>query len=216
MKTKVLKISPDSFNQKDLEIVASIVGQGGVVSFPTDTVYGLGADAFNREAVEKMFAIKKRPFDKPLVIFVAKPEELKPFKVNLTPVANKIIDSFWPGKLTLIIPSEATNLKGIVKEGTIGVRIPNHQISLELLKMLDTSLVTTSANLSGNPSLDSAEAVINELAGKIDVLLDGGATGSKEVSTVLDVTVSPPVLVRQGALPFNEIKQCLENSGLSF
>jgi len=174
-------------------MAAKIVRKGGVIVFPTETVYGIGASALNKKAVKKIFKIKNRPARKPLGLFVAQKSQLKLLVKEVPKVARKLIQKYWPGPLTLIFKD---------KQGkTIGIRMPDHPVILKILKMIKVPMVQTSANKSGQPAPQTVKEVIRQLGRqKINLILDGGPTKLGVASTVIDVTQKPPKILRKGAL----------------
>ena len=182
MKTIIVKIDKDNlkddFAVSQLEKAGEIIRNGGLVAFPTETVYGLGADALNEEAAAKIYAAKGRPSDNPLIAHIADLEMLKPLVEEIPPVAEKLMDAFWPGPMTLIF-----NKSNLVPKGTTGgldtvaVRYPNHPIAQALIKAAGVSIAAPSANLSGKPSPTLGEHVIDDMDGRIDMIIDGGMVG---------------------------------------
>lgn len=185
-----------------VERAAAILREGGLVAFPTETVYGLGADGFNPEAVARIFAAKGRPADNPLILHVTGADMLEGVARELPPPARALMDAFWPGPLTLVLP-RGPAVPAAVSAGldTVAVRAPAHPVALALIRAAGRPLAAPSANRSGRPSPTRAEDVLEDLAGRIDAILDGGPTGIGVESTVVDVTVSPPVLLRPGGVP---------------
>ena len=179
--TKVIKLSPIYPEPQGIEEAVSILTGGGLVAFPTETVYGLGASFLNKDAVERIYRVKKREKNKPLVVFIDGIGELEELISEVPETGKKLIKRFWPGPLTLIF-------KG--KDGDkISFRMPANRICQELLSKVDFPLATSSANLSGNPSPRTAEEVLKDLDGLIDMLIDGGHSQIGVESTVVDLTV---------------------------
>ncbi|MBR2349599.1 MAG: threonylcarbamoyl-AMP synthase [Clostridia bacterium] len=180
---------------------AKILREGGLVAFPTETVYGLGADAFNEEAVKQIFIAKGRPQDNPLIVHFASVEDVKRAVKEIPEVAYKLWDKFSPGPLTLVLPkSEELPLVTTAGIQTVGIRIPNHPIALELIKKSGTGIAAPSANTSGRVSPTLAEHVYEDMNGKIPLILDGGQTDVGIESTVLDLTKDTPIVLRPGAV----------------
>ena len=175
---------------------------GEVVAFPTETVYGLGAIATNEQAVAKIFEAKGRPSDNPLIVHVGESQQILKYVNEVTIKAQKCIDAFWPGPLTLILHAKPNVFAPNVTAGlsTVGLRMPDHPVALELLKMLGEPVAAPSANRSGKPSPTTALHVEKDLQGRIPLILDGGATGIGLESTVVDFTVNPPVILRPGGV----------------
>ncbi|MBW3622738.1 MAG: threonylcarbamoyl-AMP synthase [Armatimonadetes bacterium] len=174
---------------------------GERVAFPTDTVYGLGADPFNESALAGLFTAKGRPEDKPIALLVGQPEDARPACAGIPPEAVRLMERFWPGPLTLVLPA-APHLPGTLLGGktTVGVRMPDHPLALALLRAFGAPLAVTSANRSGQPDLCTGEEVEAALGGRIPLLLDGGRTPGGSPSTVVDVTASPPRILREGPI----------------
>lgn len=206
-----VKINSKNPSEKTIKKAAQILKNGGLVAFPTETVYGLGADGLNSKAVKKIFKAKKRPDDNPLILHVAKKEDLfKYVTINKKILKNikKLINKFWPGPLTLIlkkkkiIPDEVTaNLK------TVTIRLPDNKIAKMLIQELGSPIAAPSANLSGGPSPTSADHVYNDFKNKIDLILDGGQSKIGLESTVLDCTKWPFKIVRTGKVTPEDLKK---------
>jgi len=187
-----------------------VITSGGVVAFPTDTVYGIGVSAFNEEAIKKIYHIKQRSHLKAIPILLADPEELSQVTTQIPPMAREIISRFWPGALTLILPGLSTLPKNLSTTQTIGVRIPDDNLTRELLRR-SGPLAATSANLSGELSALSAFEVLDQLEGKIDLVLDGGPAQGGQASTVLDLTGEEPRILRKGPISLEEILEGLDD-----
>lgn len=188
-KTKILKINPEKPEPDIIKEAAQIVKNGGLVVFPTDTVYGLGASALLSTSVERIYKIKKRPSNKPIILLIADEADVKKLGIKISSLAQKLIKRFWPGPLTLIFK---------VKQSTIGLRMPNNKVALELIKEAGMPVATTSANISGRKSVLSAPAAIRQLKGKVDLIIDAGKSKLGIESTIVDVTMSPPKVLREG------------------
>jgi L-threonylcarbamoyladenylate synthase len=206
--TRIIQFSSEHENPDGMNDAVSMLRSGGLVAFPTETVYGLGADALNAEAVQKVFQAKGRPSDNPLIVHVASLEIAWHFTTEISDKGLQLAKRFWPGPLTLVVKRKA-NVPDIVtaRLGTVAIRIPNHPVTLEMLKSFDGGIVGPSANISGRPSPTSAEHVFHDLNGKIDIILDSGPTTIGLESTVLDVTVNPPVILRRGGLSREDIEK---------
>ena len=183
-----------------------ILKDGGVVAFPTDTVYGLGADVFNASAVEQVYKIKQRPRNLPLPVLLAGSKQLAEVVASVPETAQCLIRRFWPGGLTLVLPKKET-LPDIVTAGgkTVAVRVPDHVIPLSLIQGLGAPIIGTSANVSDQRSPVTAEEVRRQFDGGIDLIIDAGRCPGGLESTVVDVTGETPVILRQGAIPEEEI-----------
>ncbi len=189
---------------------ARILREGGLVAFPTETVYGLGADAFNEEAVKNIFKAKGRPQDNPLIVHYASVEDVQPAVKYIPDIAYKLWETFSPGPLTLVLP-KSEKLPYVTTAGinTVGIRIPNHPIALELIKKSGTGIAAPSANTSGRVSPTLAEHVYEDMVGKIPLVLDGGQTDVGIESTVLDLTKELPIVLRPGAVTIEMLTDVL-------
>ncbi|WP_440952462.1 L-threonylcarbamoyladenylate synthase [Methanococcoides sp. FTZ1] len=202
------------FGDKDFEAginrAADIIREGGTVAFPTETVYGLGADALNAEAVHKIFKAKGRPADNPLIVHIASRDQCSELAEEIPADALRLMDLFWPGPLTLIL--KAKDIVPDVTTGgldTVGLRMPENPIALELIRRSERPIAAPSANTSGSPSPTTARHVIQDLEGKIDVILDGGPTEIGLESTVVDMTGDVPVILRPGHVTAENIRECV-------
>ena len=178
---------------------------GGVVAFPTDTVYGVGADPFQPEAVRKLYEIKGRPIDKPIPILVGSVDDVQRVAQNLPPIFGQLAEQFWPGALTLIVEAKALPSEVTAGGHTVGVRMPDHPLALALLQRYGGAIATTSANKSDEPPATSAAEVRTELGELVGVILDGGQTATRVASTVLDLSVLPPVILRRGGISMDQL-----------
>ena len=178
---------------------------GGIVAIPTDTVYGLGADPFNPEAVQKLYTFKGRPDGKPIPLVLSSVDDVYRVAQNLPDYFFHLTDRFWPGGLTIIV--EAKDLLPVLTAGgnTVGVRIPDNPLLLKILKTFGGPAAITSANLSGEPPATSAQEIGEELASRIDVIVDGGKTPGPVPSTVYDISISPPLIRRHGVISENTL-----------
>jgi L-threonylcarbamoyladenylate synthase len=203
-----MKFDNEPFDASRIRFAADVLRKGGLVAFPTETVYGLGADAMNVNAVEKVFKAKGRPSDNPLIVHIAGIENIGIYTDTLPEKGLKLAKIFWPGPLTLILKKNK-EVPDIVSANlnTIALRVPNHLVTLEMLKCFGGGIVGPSANISGRPSPTTAEHVYQDLNGKIDVIIDAGPTNIGIESTVIDVTVDPPVILRMGGLSTEDIEK---------
>lgn len=201
MKTIILKINSKKLEKEKIKTAASILRRGGLVAFPTDTVYGLAADATNSRAVKKIYKVKKRPLSSPLPILIAEKKDLKKYASQISPDAKRLADKFWPGPLTLILKKKKV-ISNIVTAGknSVGIRVPKNSVALAIIRALGRPLVGTSANISYTRSPTTANPVKKYLNNKIDLILDGGKTKIGKESTILDCTASPPTILRLGAI----------------
>ena len=210
MKTLLLKVNAEKPDAEKIQIAAEIIRKGGLVAFPTETVYGLGADALNPEAVLALFEAKKRPLDNPPIVHVADQKEVYRLVLEVPPKAKVLMDKFWPGPLTLIFKhSNIVPKETVAGLDTIAIRMPKHKIALELIRQSHCPIAAPSANLAGKPSPTTAQHVHEDLEGQIDAIIDGGATNIGVESTVVDLSVEPPMLLRPGGTPFEALKKAL-------
>jgi L-threonylcarbamoyladenylate synthase len=189
---------------------AAILQAGGTVAFPTDTVYGVGAHAFQPAAVEKLYAAKLRPRDKAIPLLLAHAADVSVVAQEVSADAQRLMARFWPGGLTLVLP-RAASVPDIVCAGgeSVAVRLPAHAVARALIAAMGVPMAATSANLSGHPSPVVAAEVAAELAGRIDLILDGGRCPGGVPSTVLDLSGEQPRLLRPGAIHVEEIEDVL-------
>jgi L-threonylcarbamoyladenylate synthase len=208
IETKILKISPELPDESIIGEAADILRGGGIVAFPTETVYGLGADALNEHAVREVFSAKGRPPDNPLIVHIADIGQMEELSPDVTENARLLTKHFWPGPLTVILKVRP-HIPKVVTGGldTIALRMPAHNVPLALIKNLGRGIVGPSANLSGKPSPTTAQHVYDDLQGKIAMILDSGPTIIGVESTVIDVTHTPPVILRLGGTPKEEIEK---------
>ncbi len=194
-------------NENEIYRAALIIKKGGLVAFPTETVYGLGADAFNPAAVARIFEVKKRPKFDPLIVHISRTEELDSVVQKPSGLINSLIDVFWPGPLTLVLPKKA-DLPDIVTSGlsSVGVRMPDHPVALKLIEMAETPIAAPSANPFGRISPTSAAHVKKYLGSSVDMIIDYGSCSVGVESTILSlVDEKRPVLLRPGGIPVEEI-----------
>ena len=191
----------------EIILAAELLRSGGLVALPTETVYGLGANGLDETAVAKIFAAKGRPNDNPLILHIASAEELPLYCAEIPPVAYRLAAAFWPGALTLvlwrkpIVPDAVT--AGL---GTVAVRCPDHPLTLAVIAAAGVPVAAPSANTSGRPSPTTAAHVLEDMEGKIDAVLDGGACHIGVESTILDLTTNPPHLLRPGGVSVEDIQ----------
>ena len=187
---------------------AEFIRRGGVVAFPTETVYGLGANVFDENAVAKIFAAKQRPNDNPLIAHVGHLAQIESLVSEITPNAQKFIAAFFPAPLTIVLPkAETVPLIATANLDTIGVRMPQNKLAQEFLKACNVPVVAPSANLSGKPSPTNWQAVFEDLDGRIDCILQGAATEIGLESTVVDCTSDVPLILRSGAISLEQLRQ---------
>ncbi|MGI8542311.1 MAG: L-threonylcarbamoyladenylate synthase [Aridibacter sp.] len=189
---------------------AEFIENGGIVAFPTETVYGLGANVFDETAIEKIFEAKQRPNDNPLIAHVGNFEQIKLLVSEITPNAQKFIEAFFPAPLTLVLPKvKKVPMIATADLDTIGVRMPRNDLALEFLTNCKTPLVAPSANLSGKPSPTNWHAVYEDLNGKIDCILQGEVSEIGLESTVVDCTSEIPLILRSGAITLEDLQKII-------
>ena len=210
--TEVLKVDPENPDPEVLKKAAEVIRRGGTVVFPTETVYGLGANAFDEEACRKIFRAKGRPSDNPLIVHISTLEMLEDLASEVPESAWRFIERLWPGPLTLVLP-KSSKIPDVVTASlpTVAVRMPSHPVARMLIELSGVPIAAPSANLSGKPSPTSFEHVFEDMNGRVDIIVDGGETPLGIESTIVDATREPPLLLRPGPLT---IEQLLEISSL--
>jgi len=192
MKTQVIKTDNDNPDKKVISEAAKIIKKGGLVAFPTETVYGLAADYLNKKALARLYKVKNRPADKPFTVHISDYDVIGALFCEVSIFEEHLIQRFWPGPLTLILRNEAG--------GKIGFRMPKNRLALDLISACKTPIAAPSANISGNSAPRTAGQVLRELDGKIDILLDCGETELGIESTVVDASSFPYRILREGAV----------------
>lgn len=206
METKIFESTTES-----IEAAALIIQEGGLVAFPTETVYGLGADALNPEAVARIYEAKGRPSDNPMIVHISRASEIGQLTPFITQDMIKLIDHFWPGPLTLVVKKkDNVPLRTTGGLDTVAVRMPDHPVALDLIRLSGVPIAAPSANLSGKPSPTQAEHVKEDLMGKVDAILMGGDCRVGIESTVLDLTGKTPMILRPGIITADNIEAVLE------
>ena len=210
MNTKVVKIEREKINDQILLEAARMIREGRLIAFPTETVYGLGANALDPEAAKKIYAAKGRPSDNPLIAHIAGPEDLPPLVAKIPDTAKRLMDAFWPGPLTIIFP-KSNNVPYETTGGldTVAVRSPKDCIAQRLIQLAGVPIAAPSANTSGRPSPTLAEHVYQDMNGKIDMIMEGGAVGIGVESTIIDVSGSVPILLRPGAVTLEMLEETI-------
>lgn len=210
MTARIIKVNSQKL--EEITGAAEIIKEGNLVAFPTETVYGLGANALDKKAIKKIFEAKGRPLDNPLIVHVADYDDIFKIAQKIPKIAKTLATKFWPGPLTLIffkkriIPDEVT-----AGGNTVAIRIPKNKIALELIKSAGVPIAAPSANLAGRLSPTTAQHVFEDLGNKIDLILDGGRTKIGIESTVVDLTINPPQILRPGGISFEKLKKVLKN-----
>ena len=215
MDTKILKIQGQgelftSEEEQALQEAGEVLRRGGLVAFPTETVYGLGGDALNPESSRKIYAAKGRPSDNPLIIHIARMEDLAPIVGQVTEEAVLLAQAFWPGPLTMVLhKSESVPYETTGGLDTVAVRMPSHPVARRLIACGGGYVAAPSANLSGRPSPTSAKYVIEDMDGRVDMSIDGGEGDIVLESTIVDLTVSPPQILRPGYITQDMLSEVL-------
>lgn len=210
--TKVVKMDPENIDYNIIKEAADIINKGGIVVFPTETVYGIGADALNDDAVDKIFKAKGRPQDNPLIVHIADFNTLYELAEEVPESAVKLAKRYWPGPLTMIL-----NKKDVLSDkisaglSTAGIRFPVNKIALAIIKESKKPIAAPSANTSGKPSPTEASHVMEDLMGKVDMIIDGGSTNIGVESTVVDMTTEIPMILRPGGVTREDIIEVLGN-----
>lgn len=206
MKTVVWRVDAANINQNIIKKAARIIRQGGLIAFPTETVYGLGANGLDAAAVQKIFQAKGRPLDNPLILHISEIRDVFYLARAVSLQAQVLMEKFWPGPLTLVLPKGAF-IPDEITAGldTVALRMPRHPVALALIKEAGKPVAAPSANRSGYPSPTQASHVLDDLAGRINAVLDGGPTGVGLESTVLDLSGDRPVILRPGSVTEEDI-----------
>ena len=210
MKPDTLKITSPEKQLQEIEKVLETLKRGGIVCFPTDTVYGLGVDAKNEKAVQKLYQLKKRPSEKPLILFLKEHGKVVNFVKKIPLSALKLIRSFWPGPLTIVFEASIKNPACLVsREGKIGIRISSHPVAKEISTNGKITLATTSANLSTQTSVSEPGKISPAIKEGVNLIIDSGKTPLGKESTVIDVTINPPRVLREGSVSKNKLRSIL-------
>ncbi len=208
MNTKVITVNPHNIDHRVLKKAGALIKNGGLVAFPTETVYGLGADGLNVEAIKKIFKAKGRPSDNPLILHISHRKDLDRLVTDVPPVAYRLMERFWPGPLTLVLKKTSLVPKAITAGlKTVAIRMPSHPVAMCLIKYAGVPVAAPSANISGKPSPTRAAHVINDLMGKADLIIDGGDVTVGLESTVAEVTDKQVTVLRPGGITLEQIRQ---------
>ncbi len=213
MNTIIGKISGDSkIDEQVIARAGEILGKGGLVAFPTETVYGLGGDAMDYQAAGKIYAAKGRPSDNPLIVHISKIKDIENLAIDIPEDAYRLAERFWPGPLTMILKkSEAVPETVTGGLQTVAIRLPAHPIARDIIAASGTYIAAPSANISGRPSPTDAKHVIEDLSGRIDMIVDGGSIEIGLESTIVDLTEDIPTILRPGYITFEMLQQVLRN-----
>lgn len=206
----VLKIDPAKPDTAPIQEVARILTTGGVIAYPTETFYGLGCDGQNERAVERIYALKGRSFTSPLSVIIGQRDDVLKIVDEVPTAGHKLMGRFWPGPLTLVFRASSQVLPRLTAHtGKIGLRISSHPVATLIAKALARPITATSANLTGSGESLSATEAIESFGDRLDAVIDAGPTPGGKGSTIVDVTVNPPLLLREGIIPFSIIQNCL-------
>ena len=212
MDTKIIKIDEENIDEALISQAGKIIKNGGLVAFPTETVYGLGGDALNRESSKKIYAAKGRPSDNPLIVHIADIRDMDGIVLKVTENALKLAERFWPGPLTMILKkSDRVPLETTGGLDSVAIRMPVHKTAAAFIKAAGGYVAAPSANISGKPSPTSAKYVIQDMDGRIDMIIDGGDSGIGLESTIVDLTGDIPVLLRPGYITVEQLREVLGN-----
>ncbi len=208
----IRRVSPDSPDDASLVLAAEVLQAGGLIVYPTETLYGIGANAFNVRAVRRIRELKRREDAKPILLIIPGEPQLASLTAEVPDVARNLMANFWPGPLTLVfralpsVPEEIT-----MGTGTVGVRVPASTLCLRLLSMVDWPVTSTSANISGEPSPETAAAIQKSFPSGIDLFLDAGSVGGRKPSTVVDVSGGRVRLIRAGEVPVQRLREVVDD-----
>jgi len=206
MDCKILSVDQESPDQDTMSKAADLIKEGGLVVFPTTSFYGLGAEAFNAEAVDKVFRVKKRDSNKPVLILIASIADLAPLAREIPKTSTRLMEAFWPGSLTLVFQASGllpSNLTGYT--GKIGIRLASHPVACSLVSAVGGPITGTSANLSGKGGCTAVDQLDYHIKDQVDLVLDAGTLVGVKGSTVVDVTVDPPKILREGVIKAEKI-----------
>jgi L-threonylcarbamoyladenylate synthase len=214
--TRLLAVDPDQPDPQAIGEAASVLAAGGLVAFPTETVYGLGAQAFDATAIDALFGAKGRPATDPVIVHVATADQIRGIARELPDLTARLASRFWPGALTIVVRKQA-HVPAAITAGldTVGVRVPSHRVAQALLRASGVPIAAPSANRFSRPSPTTARHVLDDLDGEIDLVLDAGATAMGVESTVLDLTVSPPVVRRPGGVSLEDLRLLIPDVALA-
>jgi L-threonylcarbamoyladenylate synthase len=209
MSSRLLKIDERNFREV-IQEAAQVIHEGGIVAVPTESFYGLAVHALDEKAIERLFAVKRRREDNPVLILIPSKEGLSSYVTEVYEKDRKLMERFWPGGLTMVFFAGPILPRSLTAgTGKIGVRLSSHPVPTELARAVGAPITGTSANRSGRPSCSTAEEVMEALGEDIDLILDGGKTPGGKGSTVLDVTIDPPVVMREGIVSRDELRPFL-------
>jgi len=208
MTTEIIKIDRQNPDREKIQHAADILKDGGLVIFPTETVYGIGANMLKKETIARLYAVKQRPKDKPFSIHIDNLQQVEEFAADIPAVAYRLMRRFWPGPLTLILKGK--------EQQTVGLRYPDEEIALEIMRLAGVPVVMPSANLSGNPAPVDFQQAIKDLKGKVELAIDAGRTKLAKESTIVDASSLPTKIIRQGAISQEAVEEITQKKVLLF
>jgi L-threonylcarbamoyladenylate synthase len=207
---RIQKVDSEKPEPEIIKQAAAIIQRGGVVAFPTRCLYGLGADAFDPDAVDRVLQIKQRPTDNPILVLIDCKQRLSHLVTQIPPLAEALMQTFWPGRLTLVFKARQTLPHQLTaRSDKIGVRLAGHPVAFALAKQAGKAITGTSANLSGSPGCNRVAELNPQITARVDLTLDGGDLIGGVGSTVVDITEDPPRILREGQVSAEEIWNCL-------
>jgi L-threonylcarbamoyladenylate synthase len=206
-------VNPEAPHRDAVQEAATLIRRGGVVALPTDTLYGLAADPFRREAVERVFEVKGRDAERALPLMAYDTAQVTAWLGRLTPIGERLAAAYWPGPLTLLVAAAAALAPGVsAGTGRVGVRVPADAVARAVCRAVGRPVTATSANISGRPATADPDEVERVLGARIDLLLDGGPTRGGPPSTIVDVTAAEPRIVRAGVIAWDDIQACMDRA----
>jgi L-threonylcarbamoyladenylate synthase len=208
VKTQILKVDPLTVDKEPIDRIAGVLKKGGIIVYPTDTFYGLGCNCFSGEALGKVYRIKQRKSDKPLSVVISDLDMLRSITIELPAAFEPMASEFWPGPLTMILKAAPLLPAELLGEAdSVGVRLPQDPWVTKLVKTASFPITATSANIAGQKETADPEEVIRVFNEKVDLIVDGGQTPGLAPSTIIDLTCSPPIILREGAIPASSFKK---------
>ena len=208
MTTKIVRVDPLRLEIKHLEEAAKILADGGLVIIPTETVYGIAANALNKKTIERLYKIKQRPQDKPFSLHIDKKEKVEDFARDIPVSAYRLMEKFWPGPLTLLLKSK--------DKGKVGIRLPDNEVARRIIGLSGVPVVCPSANLSAKPAPINFQQAIQDLKSLVDFAIDAGETRLKQESSIVDLTVQPPEILRTGAIKKEDVDKIIKTKVVLF
>lgn len=211
MKTKIIKINPEFVKQGEIKMIARVLREEGIIAYPTDTFYGLGASCFSEKAIQRIYRLKKRKPSKALSIMISDMDMVQDIANKIPSIFWKLADDFWPGPLTLVLKASSRLPRILLgPKDSLGIRQPALSWIRKLLSETAFPITATSANISGEKEIADPEKIIGSFSGKVDLIVDGGETRGILPSTVIDLTSQKPVILREGAVPRSLLGKYLE------